>query len=147
MKTTFLNYAGTIALIFFLIIGASGKSFAQENNYENVYMYFYVSGVWTDNKTSFISYPIYYSTFEECGNKLEFERKAKEAFNNYLKANYNDIFKYGSSHTQLLEYQRFSSSSYLKSKQQASDRLNTWKTEQLDDNYKITETIFTYSCE
>jgi len=48
---------------------------------------------------------------------------------------------------QIIQYAKNSTSRYLKTRQEASDRLNALKAEELDDNYKIEMTLFSYSCE
>ncbi len=151
MKTT-KNVPRALFLITFLLILSSfnNKAVCQSKEYEEVYFYIYISGTWTENKTSYVSEPIYYTGYEECNDMpgYEFQNKAKAAFAVYLKANYYSVFKYASTNNmQIIQYANNSTSRYLKTRQEASDRLNALKAEELDKDYEVAMTLFNYSCE
>ena len=132
---------------FLFLMFVPKTSFAQAKDFENRYFYLYVSGTFTDNNTTYISDAIYYTTYEACAEGYQFQKKAKEAFSNYLKVNYNDVFRYGAGNNiQVVEYKQFSTSNFLKTRQEAYDRLTAFKAEQLDNNYKTLQTNFVYSC-
>lgn len=135
-----------VMTLFFTLFTNSNKTFAQNAPQESTYFYLEVSGVWNENKTSFISLPIYYSYPADCENKhnYEFHDKAKAAFHLHLKSNYPDAYRSSETHIQVLQKHQYE---YMKNMQDANDALNAWKIEQRKDKYKTAETNFTYSCQ
>ena len=130
-----------------LIVAATFTAKAQDKEYENRYFYLYVPGTYQDNKTAYISDAIYYTTYNQCGVDYDFVAKARAAFSAYLKVNYNAVFPSGTQNFILVKYKEHSTSTYLKSRQDANVRLNELKDEIIDENYKVNQTNFSYSCD
>lgn len=130
-----------------LIVAATFTAKAQDKEYENRYFFLYVPGTYQDNKTAYISDAIYYTTYNQCGVDYNFVSKAEDAFSAYLKVNYNSIFPSGTQNFILVKYKDTSTQTYLKSRQDASARLNALKSEIIDENYKVNQTNFSYSCD
>ena len=142
-----------VILIALFTVFINLKGNAQEV-YENRYFIVYVPATFQENYTAYVSDLIYYSNYNECGRDYDFEGDVKDAFSNYLSANYNDIFPYGTQDIMVVKYIEHSTSTYLKSTQQGYDRINALKAEILDYNrgysgikHAVILTNFSYSCE
>jgi hypothetical protein len=132
--------------VFSVVLNLKGN--AQEV-YENRYFFAYVPAVYQENKTAYFSDLIYFTNPYDCGQDYDFEAKVRKAFSNYLSANYNDIFPYGTQNVWIAAYKENSTSTYLKSTQEAYDRMNALKSKILSDSEQneVILTNFSYSCE
>jgi hypothetical protein len=130
--------------LFFTFFPNSNKTFAQQRGKE--YFYVYVSGIFSENQTSYISQPIYFSSQENCGDigLWDFRTKAQAAFGIYLQTNYPNAFPYNVKNVLVLPKQGYQ---IFRNMQQVNDALKDWKFDQNYDKYKTAETNFTYSCQ
>lgn len=150
MKTNpFLKLTFLLGFLFLLL--APKSSFAQGKDYENRYIILYVPAQHQENKTAYISNPIYYSTIDKCGKDREFIYEAKVAFITYLNLHHKDIFPYKGIHNITeISYEKDSSIRLLKTKQQTENRLNLLKSDIASEKRilnKFIQTNFSYGCE
>jgi hypothetical protein len=137
-----------VILIAVFTVFLNLKGNAQEG-YENRYFFAYIPAINQENKTAYFSDLIYYTNQYDCGQDYDFEAKVRKAFSNYLSAHYNDIFPYGTQNVWIEAYKENSTSTFLKSTQEAYDRMNTLKSEILgySEQHEVILTSFSYSCE
>lgn len=118
---------------------------------EGTYFFLAVSGVYQKNNVAYVSDIMYYSGYENCSNQKKevFHREAKTAFNNYLKAHYNDKFPYGSSDITVHEFRGTiaKTGDYMFTRQQAGTRMNSWAGEEKSHGYEVLYTKFGFACE
>jgi hypothetical protein len=129
-----------------LLIAATCTVKAQDKEQENRYIYFYVSGKFQVNKTTYISEAIYYSNYKECGDFFKFQAKARYEFSNYLTSTYNSIFPKGSLYIMTGEYID-KTSKYLKTKEDVYNRITVLKKAESNNNFNSIQTSFVYKCQ
>lgn len=149
MKTNFIK----TAVMFTAIVGtlilssafiAKSKKEAKREDLSYYFFLEYQPGSTSDySKTRYISSFIYYSGYDDCGNSYDFEPKAKKAFENYIKAYYNESYV---RHNRTYK-QKLNSTDKIKSPQQAREVLDEYITKQKEDGRQVIETNFSYSCE
>lgn len=147
-KSHFLPKIMTISVGAFLFLTSTAfVDNEKEINTEGLDYYFfleYTPGSTSDySKTRYISSFIYYSGYDDCGNSYDFEPKAKRAFENHIKANYDES---SVRHTQTYS-QQLNSTNKIKSTQQASEVLDKYLADQKAKGRNVIKTSFSYSCE
>jgi len=149
MKTNFMKKAVMLTAIVVTLILSSAfiaKS-KKEVKPEDLSYYFFLEyqpGSTSDySKTRYISSFIYYEGYESCKESYTFEKKAKQAFENYIKANYNESYvRHNMTYEQILH-----STDKIKSPQQAREVLDDYIAKQKKDGRQVIQTNFSYSCE
>ena len=116
------------------------------------YAFLTIDGTWSKEKKAYISEILYYPGYSECEKEdYRFEQEAKDSFNTYLKAEYENAFPYGSINILCISGSHGSlhgtSAMNLKTRQQAQDEVNYWIVEQQKDGYTVVHTDFSFSCE
>lgn len=151
MKTK-IQFKRIFVFAVFIVL-FSFKGYTQDKIYENRYLFLYVPAVYHDH-IAFFSDPIFYSNYSECGADYTLKDKAEKAYSNYLSTNYPYYFPNGTQNIRVCEYVEFSTSQYLKTKEEAYDRMNALKEEILSNDHgysglkdEVYFTNFTYSCE
>lgn len=150
-----MNIKKTFALILFTVTMGSLMGFRPADTKaveDGNYFFIVISGTWTKNKTAYMSAPIFYAGYNDCGKRADYdyERDAKKAWANYLEANYDkDDFGGGSltHNMQVVDYKQHATGTLLTTKQMVADRMNSWAAEEKEDGYKIERTGFTFECE
>ena len=150
-----MNIKKTFALILFTVTLGSLMGFRPAANTETTdgyYFFIVISGTWTKNKTAYMSAPIFYAGYNDCGKKpdYDFQKQAKNAWANHLEANYDaNDFKSGNltQDMQIVKYKEHSTSTYLTTKQMVGDRMNAWAADEKEDGYTIERTGFSFECE
>lgn len=151
MKTNFIKKSVLLAVMALILVMSSAfiTKKTTPNLEDGTYFFLAVSGVHQKNNAAYVSNVIYYS--ENCSNQKKevFHREAKIAFNNYLKARYNDEFPYGSNNISVHEYRGTTAQTgeYMFTRQQATTRINSWAGNEESDGYKVLYTDFGFSCE
>jgi len=149
MNTNFMKKAVMLTAIVATMIISSAyiRKEKKEVKPEDLSYYFFLEyqpGSTSDySKTRYISSFIYYSGYDACGNSYDFEPKAKRAFENYIKANYNESYV---RHNRTYK-QKLNSTDKIKSPQQAREVLDEYIAKQKEDGRQVIQTNFSYSCE
>ncbi|MGV8946387.1 MAG: hypothetical protein ACOH1N_08165 [Lutibacter sp.] len=147
-KTNILQKAMSLAVLSLLFMAST--SFIDNNKAtktEGLDYYFfleYTPGSSSDySKTRYISSFIYYASYDECGNDYDFIPKAQRAFENYIKANYNESYI---RHT-MTYFKKLNTTDKIKTLQQGRDVLNKYLADHKRDGHNVIQTSFSYSCE
>lgn len=150
MKTNFMKKVALSAIIVGTIVLSSAfisNSKSEVKTSDDLAYYFfleYTPGSTSDySKTRYISSFIYYSGYDDCGNDYDFKPKAQRAFENHIKANYDESYV---RHT-LTYSQKLNSTDKIKTNQQAREVLNKYLADQKSKGNQVIQTNFTYSCE
>lgn len=150
MKTNFMKKGIALLMIALTFVVSSAfitKPMSELKKIEKLDYYFfleYTPGSTSDySKTRYISSFIYYSGYDDCGNSYDFEPKAKKAFENHIKANYDESYV---KHTMTYS-QRLNSTDKIKSTQQAREVLDKYIGEQKSKGRQVIQTTFSYSCD
>lgn len=115
---------------------------------DGYYAFIVVDGIWK-NKVGYASRIMYYPGYTECNRNrsTDFFANAKMAFSDYLKAYYTQAFPYGENNNfETVENPKYSTSTLLKTRAQAEQRLTEWIAEQKEKGYEVQTTNFGYSC-
>lgn len=153
MKTNFMKKAVmlTAVVVTLLLSSAFITKETETNLEEGTYFFVAVSGVWQKNNVAYVSKIIYYSGYENCSNQKKevFHREAKIAFNNYLKAHYNNEFSYGSNNIAVHQFKRSAGKlgDPIFTQIQAASEMNSWAGDEESDGHKVLYTEFGFSCE
>lgn len=150
MKTNFMK-KGIALLVIALTVAVSSafitKPTSEVKNTDDLAYYFfleYTPGSTSDySKTRYISSFIYYAGYDDCGNSYDFEPKAKRAFENFIKAKYNESYV---KHT-MTNSQKLNSTDKIKTTQQAREVLDKYLSDQKSKGNQVIQTNFSYSCE
>ncbi|MFA5298252.1 MAG: hypothetical protein WC389_08615 [Lutibacter sp.] len=147
-KTNILKKAITFSVVLLLFVSSS--SFTDNKKEINIqkfdYYFFleYTPGSTSDySKTRYISGFIYYAGYDECGYDYDFIPKAKRAFENHIKANYDESYV---SHT-MTHSQKMYSTDKIKTNQQAREVLDKYLADKKKEGKTVIQTSFSYSCE
>ncbi|TVZ59287.1 hypothetical protein NA63_1815 [Flavobacteriaceae bacterium MAR_2010_105] len=150
MKTNFMKKGISllmIALTFVVSTAFISKNKNEVKTFDDLAYYFfleYTPGSTSDySKTRYISSFIYYTGYDDCGNSYDFEPKAKRAFENYIKANYDESYV---KHTMTYN-KKLNSTDKIKSTQQAREVLDKYLTDQKSKGNQVMQTNFAFSCE
>lgn len=148
-KTNILQKVMSLAVLVLLMVSSTAFTDNKETvNAEKFDYYFfleYTPGSTSDySKTRYISSFIYYAGYDECGNDYDFIPKAKKAFANYIKANYDES---NVTHTQTYDNKLHSSSEKIKTNQQGREVLDNYLADQKSDGRNVIQTTFSYYCE
>lgn len=132
------------ATVWFAIMALSCSALAIAAQ-EGHYFFVYVSGTWTENNVGYISNPIYYPGYSECGKQRDIDvyAKAKDRFATYLEAHHGEQYLRNNI-TQ--EQWKMNSNDYMKSSQDTNDRLMTMAADERRDGRRLVQTNFSYSC-
>jgi hypothetical protein len=137
-----------VATILSLLCSAPAAVSAQDS--AGRYFFIFVHGVHTSDNAGYITRAIFYPGQEECGNVSwrTYERMARDAFNDYLRARHREVFPNGFlNNAQTLSTLQFSSGAdLLRTRQQADVRLTAWIADQRRRNHSVVETNFRFSC-
>jgi hypothetical protein len=142
MKTSALLSALLILVLPLLSFTAKP---AAEDGY---YAFIVVDGVWKDGR-GYTSKVIYFPGYSECNRyrDIDFFAEAKRAFSSHLKANYNSAFPYGENNNfQVISNKLHSTSTQLKTYEQAQQRLSEWVANQKEEGKQVSYTNFDFSC-
>jgi hypothetical protein len=148
MKTKANILQKTIAVMVLFVLFVSSTAFkdkakiiAQDQGY-----YFFLEfqpGSSSDySNTRYISSIIYYEGYDGCGNDYDFKPKVQKAFENYIKANYNESYV---RHNRTFD-KKTNSTDKIKTTQQAKDVINKYVADEKAKGNTVVQTAFTYSC-
>jgi len=133
-------------LILFTTTSFTGKKVMPSPTKNEYYFFFSTTpkevGVMY-NKKRYLSTFIYYTGYDACSYNYDFERKAKNAFENYIKAQYDEEMIDG---TMTISTKLFSTDKAT-TRQQLSEKMNAWIADEKKDGHIIIHTNFSYSCE
>ncbi len=150
MKTNFMKKVALSAIIVGTLVLSSAFISNNKSDLKTTddlaYYFFleYTPGSTSDySKTRYISSFIYYPGYDDCGYDYDFTPKAKRAFENHIKAKYDESYV---RHTGTYN-QKLYSTDKIKSTQQAREVLDKYLAEQNDKGNDVVQTTFSYSCE
>lgn len=150
MKTNFIKNVVILSILACTILVSYAFITPNKNvtkNTDDLAYYFfleYTPGSTSDySKTRYISNFIYYAGYNDCGNSYDFEPKAKRAFENFIKAKYNES---NIKHTMTYS-KKLNSTDKIKTNQQAREVLDKYLADQKSKGNQVFQTNFSYSCE
>jgi hypothetical protein len=141
MKTRVLFY-------LLLILAVPSLSFKAKPAEDGYYAFIVVDGVWKDGR-GYASKVIYFPGYSECNRyrDIDFFAEAKRAFSSHLKAYHSDAFPTGENNNfQVISNKLYSTSTLLKTHEQAQQRLTEWVASQKEEGKQVTFTNFGFSC-
>jgi hypothetical protein len=150
MKTNFMKNAIFLSILICTILVSYAFIAPDKNEVKSTddlaYYFFleYKPGSTSDySKKRYISNFIYYAGYNDCGYDYDLKTKAKRAFENHIKANYDESYV---QHTMTYS-QKLNSTDKIKSTQQAREVLDKYLADQKSKGNQVIQTNFTYSCE
>ena len=94
------------------------------------------------NKTRYVSDYIHYEGYESCRETYTFEKKAKKAFEDYLRA--NESYEGNPSFIRVISG---GSNDKLQTRQAIQQKMNKYLGEEKNKDHEVIKTNFSYSCE